>query len=114
MRGFLFFFVVLPFSIAIVVLAVANRGLVTFSLDPISAVPALSITAPLFVFLFATLALGVLAGGIAAWIGQGKWRRMARSERAYALRMQEEAKRSAARATALTAVPRLPASRDAA
>ena len=114
MRRFLFLFVVLPLSIVVIVLSVANRALVTFSLDPFSAVPALSVTAPLFVFLFATLALGVLVGGIAAWIGQGKWRRMARTERANALRMREEAERSAARAMALTTTPRLPPSRDAA
>jgi len=39
---------------------------------------------------------------------------MARSERAYVLRMREEAERSAARAMAPTTAPRLPPSRDAA
>jgi hypothetical protein len=49
------------------------------SFDPFSsAVPAYAATLPLFAILFAVLILGVLVGGIAAWIGQRKWRRAAR------------------------------------
>jgi len=83
-------FLVLPLTIIVIVLSVANRTSVTLSLDPISATPTLSLTAPLFFFLFAALALGILLGGIATWIGQGKWRRTARSERANASRLGRE------------------------
>ena len=32
----------------------------------------------MFALIFAVLIVGVLAGGIAAWLGQAKWRRKAR------------------------------------
>ncbi len=79
MRRFLVLFVLIPLAVAIVILSVANRGDVSLSLDPFSAAaPTLSVTAPLFVFLFGALALGVIIGGIAAWVRQGKWRRCPR------------------------------------
>ena len=59
--------------------AVANRQTVTVSFDPFSsASPAYAATLPLFVVIFVVLILGVMVGGIAAWIRQGKWRRAAR------------------------------------
>ena len=63
----------------IVAFAVANRQSVTISFDPFSsASPAYAATVPLFVLIFALLIVGVLVGGVAAWIRQGKWRRTAR------------------------------------
>ena len=44
----------------------------------LTASPAYAATLPLFVVIVAVLMLGVLIGGIAAWIRQSKWRRMAR------------------------------------
>jgi uncharacterized integral membrane protein len=71
--------VVVPLAILIIVFAVANRQSVTVSFDPFStAHPAYSATAPLFVLIFIVLILGVVVGGIAAWLRQGKWRRIAR------------------------------------
>jgi uncharacterized integral membrane protein len=71
--------VVVPLVVIIVAFAVANRQAVTVSFDPLSsAAPAYAATLPLFVLLFVVLILGVLVGGFAAWIGQGKWRRAAR------------------------------------
>jgi len=89
MRRFVTLLLVVPLTIAVIVISVANRAPVTFSFDPIGSPPALSLTAPLFFFLFATLALGILFGGIATWIGQRKWRRAARSERANTTRKLE-------------------------
>jgi len=115
MRRFVLLFVLLPLAIVIVVLSVANRGAVTFSLDPFdSTAPALSLTAPLFVILFTTLALGVFIGGIAAWLRQGKWRRLARAERANAERLRQEIERLRERAAALTPALPAPPARDAA
>jgi hypothetical protein len=49
------------------------------SFDPFSTTsPAYATTLPLFVLLFIVLILGVIIGGIAAWIRQSKWRRVAR------------------------------------
>jgi uncharacterized integral membrane protein len=71
--------IVVPLAAVIVAFAVANRQAVTISFDPFSAAsPAYAATLPLFVVIFVVLILGVLIGGIAAWIRQSKWRRMAR------------------------------------
>jgi len=71
--------IVVPLAAVIIAFAVANRQAVTVSFDPFSATaPAYAATLPLFVILFAVLILGVIIGGIAAWLGQGKWRRAAR------------------------------------
>ncbi len=71
--------VIVPLAIVIVAFAVANRQSVTIAFDPFSsASPAYAATVPLFVLIFALLILGVLVGGVAAWIRQGKWRRTAR------------------------------------
>lgn len=71
--------IIVPSAVIIVAFAVANRQAVTVSFDPFSsASPAYATTLPLFVLIFVLLILGVLVGGIAAWIGQAKWRRTAR------------------------------------
>jgi len=71
--------VVVPLLAVIVAFAVANRQTVTVSFDPFSsAAPAYAAILPLWVIIFAVLILGVLVGGAAAWIRQGKWRRSAR------------------------------------
>jgi uncharacterized integral membrane protein len=71
--------VVIPLAIVIVAFAVANRQAVTVSFDPFSAAnPAYAATVPLFVLIFILVMLGVIIGGFAAWLRQGKWRRSAR------------------------------------
>ncbi|HEX5212116.1 MAG TPA: LapA family protein [Pseudolabrys sp.] len=71
--------VIAPLAAVIIAFAVANRQTVTVSFDPFSsASPAYAATLPLFAAIFAVLILGVIVGGIAAWIRQSKWRRRAR------------------------------------
>ena len=71
--------IIVPLAIVIVAFAMANRQSVTISFDPFSSTsPAYAATVPLFVMIFALLILGVLVGGVAAWIRQAKWRRTAR------------------------------------
>jgi uncharacterized integral membrane protein len=71
--------IVVPLAVIIIAFAVANRQAVTVSFDPFSAAtPAYAMTLPLFALIFVLLIVGVLVGGIAAWIGQTKWRRTAR------------------------------------
>ncbi len=71
--------IVVPLAAVIIAFAVANRQTVTVSFDPFSSVdPAYAATLPLFAVILLVLILGVLVGGIAAWIGQAKWRRAAR------------------------------------
>lgn len=94
MRRFLILFVLLPLAVVAVALSVANREIIVLSLDPLGgASPRWSVELPLFILLFATLATGILLGGIATWIGQGKWRRAARSERANAARLRQDVER---------------------
>lgn len=94
MARFLKSLIFLPLAILLVVFAVANRHDVTFSLDPFSAQdPALAITAPMFWFLFAAVAVGVVIGGLTTWAKQGKYRKEARVKRREADRWHEEADR---------------------
>jgi hypothetical protein len=109
MRRFVTLFLVLPLTIVVVVLSVANRAEVTFSFDPIGTPPEYYLTRPLYFFLFAALALGILFGGIATWIGQKKWRQAARNERANASRLRQELER--VREPAATSTPTLPGPR---
>ena len=71
--------VLVPLAIVIIAFAVANRQLVTLSLDPFSADrPAAAVTLPLFALIIVLLILGVVVGGVAAWLRQSQWRRKAR------------------------------------
>ena len=67
--------VLVPLAVVIIAFAVANRRIVTVSFDPFSAgEPAASVTLPLFVLVILLLIVGVLIGGLASWLRQGKWR----------------------------------------
>ena len=71
--------ILIPLAIVIIAFAVANRQVVTVSLDPFSSEhPASSLTLPLFALILVLLIAGVVIGGVAAWLRQAKWRRVAR------------------------------------
>ena len=71
--------IVVPLAIVGVAFALANRQAVTGSFDPFSsASPAYAASLPLFVLIFVLVILGVVLGGIAAWLRQSAWRRTAR------------------------------------
>ena len=92
--------VLLPLAVVFVIFAVANRHIVVVSFDPFnSADPSLSIGLPLFLVIILSAIAGVVAGGAATWLKQGRWRRAAR---------RHEAEAAAARAE-LTAGRRMPA-----
>ncbi len=83
--------ILVPLAIIIIAFAVANRQEVTVSLDPFGAsAPAASLTLPLFALVILVLIIGVVIGGTAAWLRQGRWRRTAR-------RLEREAKEMIAR-----------------
>jgi uncharacterized integral membrane protein len=83
MRKFLSGLVLIPLAIILLVFAVANRQLVTLSLDPFNpSDPAISVRLPLFVLLIGVAVLGVIAGGLATWFRQRHWRRSARHSEA--------------------------------
>src|SRR5436309_1477922 len=85
--------VLVPLAVVLVAFAVANRGSVVVSFDPFDAShPAFALPVPLFALLLAALLLGVVIGGMAAWMRQGKWRRAARlaQSQAHALNAELE------------------------
>jgi uncharacterized integral membrane protein len=68
-----------PLGVVIVLFAVANRHGVTVSFDPFSSAdPAYTATVPLFILIFALLITGVVVGGVASWMRQARYRRLAR------------------------------------
>jgi len=74
-RTFLKALILVPVAVFLILFAVANRQWTGVSLDPFSsAPPALAIRLPLFLVILLALMLGVIVGGIAAWLGQRKWR----------------------------------------
>lgn len=81
-RKLLVWSILIPIALILVLFAVANREVVTVSFDPFdSAQPAFALRMPLFALIFVFLILGVLVGGIAAWLRQGRHRQTARSLR---------------------------------
>ena len=91
MRKFLTALVVIPLGVFFVIFAVANRHLVTVSFDPFNSVtPTVAVTLPLFVVIIVVAMLGVLAGGMASWFRQGKWRRAARQHEADAQKARSQ------------------------
>lgn len=85
--------IVVPLSLLLLALAVVNRKPVSLGLNPFDSTSGLSVEAPLFVFLLGAFALGLIAGGIATWLGQGKWRSQARKEAREASTLRRQADR---------------------
>src|SRR5262245_43059517 len=109
--------VLIPLAIVLIAFAVANRQTVTVSFDPFdTAEPAFSLALPLYVLILALVIAGVIIGGSAAWMRQGKWRSRARAAESQArdLRVEnDQFKRrdgsatGGARPTAVDHAPRL-------
>jgi hypothetical protein len=106
MRKFLAILILVPLGIVIVMFAVANRETITVSFDPFDRVnPAFALKTPLYALIFALVGLGVLVGGIAAWLRQQKWRSRAR-------RAEAEARDLRSRLDAAEPRRSIPAQRD--
>lgn len=89
----------LPLAIILIALAVANRGITAFTVDPFNpGNPALTIQVPLFFLLFAALAIGLVVGGAATWLRQGQYRKLARQRGLEAQAARDAAARELARA----------------
>ena len=83
MRKFFTAVVLIPLGLLFIVFAVANRHLVTVSLEPFNSTdPSVGFTLPLFVVIIAVAIAGVVAGGSATWFRQRRWRRAARQHEA--------------------------------
>jgi uncharacterized integral membrane protein len=89
--GLLFGFIAAVF---LVTLAVANRHAVRLVLDPFDPLdPVLALELPFYAYIFAMLIIGVVMGGLATWISQSRWRRLARERGRDAARWRAEAER---------------------
>ena len=92
MKSLLFYLVVVPIGILLIVLGVINRELVTVVLDPFSpADPTVAVKLPLYLLVFGAVVFGIVIGGAADWLRQGRHRRAARERGYEAQRWKEEA-----------------------
>lgn len=82
--------ILVPLAVILIALAVANREMVAFTIDPFNpGNPALTLTLPFFVFLFLALALGMIVGSLATWVKQGRYRKLARQRGAEAENLRQ-------------------------
>ena len=83
MRKFFSTLFAILLGLIFVIFAVANRHFVTVSFDPFNSTnPSVAASMPLFALIIAVAILGVIAGGMATWFGQRRWRRAARQHEA--------------------------------
>ncbi|MFI5011770.1 MAG: LapA family protein [Hyphomicrobiales bacterium] len=101
MRGFAKVIILVPLALLAVAFALGNRDTVKVSFDPFYGAPEYSFDTPLFVMVFASLILGVLLGGIATWIGQGRHRRAERMHRRDVERLRSDLDRLRASTSAV-------------
>lgn len=91
MRKIVNVLVIVPLALVLLAFAVANRQFVTVSFNPFDASDAaLALMLPLFVVIFVAAALGVIAGSLATWFGQRRWRRAARQNEAEAREARQQ------------------------
>ena len=91
MRKIVAVVLLIPLAVVAITLAVANRQTVVVSFDPFDqANPAFVLALPLFALILALVIAGVVIGGIAAWLRQGKWRRAARLAQAQARELRAD------------------------
>ncbi|PSC04078.1 DUF1049 domain-containing protein [Alsobacter soli] len=106
MKTFLKALVLVPLALVITLFAVANRQTVAVQLDPLGwSDQNLTLAAPLFLVLLLALALGVVVGGGAVWLGQARYRRAARVHAREAARTRAELERVREEAPASRALP---------
>ncbi len=91
--------IALPVAVILIVLSVANRGAVSITLDPFNpGNPALTYTAPLFLWVLGALLAGIIIGGLLIWFTQGRHRKLARKRKAEADALLTRAKQAEAKA----------------
>ncbi|WOC15812.1 lipopolysaccharide assembly protein LapA domain-containing protein [Pseudochrobactrum sp. MP213Fo] len=90
--------IALPLAVILIVLSVANRGAVSVTLDPFNpGNPALTYTAPLFIWVLGAFLIGIITGGLLVWFTQGRHRKLARTRKAEAETLLNRAKQAEAK-----------------
>ena len=93
-RKLVWFLILIPAAILAVALSVANRASVPLTFDPFTpGNPYLTINAPLFAFLFAALAIGLIFGSFVTWFAQGRHRTRASVAEAEVAKLRGELKK---------------------
>jgi uncharacterized integral membrane protein len=101
-RRFFWIIVMVPLAIIVIALSVANRNIVPFTIDPFTpGNPTLTFSAPLFMYLFASLAIGLVLGSVITWLAQGRYRANARraAVEVASLRKEAQAREAAIRSS---------------
>lgn len=82
----------IPVALIGVGFALANRHLVTLDFDPFKPdePTVVAFAAPLYLVVFVSIIFGVVLGGFASWLAQGRHRRAARYARNEASRLRDE------------------------
>ncbi|MGN7959646.1 lipopolysaccharide assembly protein LapA domain-containing protein [Brucella sp. 22210] len=94
--------ILVPLAVILIALSVANRATTILTVDPFNpGNPALSYSAPLFIWLFGALLVGVVIGSLVTWLTQGKHRRRARDRKLEATRLLERAEAAERRNTSV-------------
>ena len=107
LRAFIRLAILAPIAAAVIIFAIANRAPVTVSFDPVSReAPIFALAMPLYLLVLIAIGLGVVAGGLGAWLAQGRHRKAERAHRREAQALRGEAERLRA---ALAERPALPA-----
>lgn len=100
MMRFVFWLIVLPLAVLMALFGIANSETARLDLDPFP----YAIELPLFAVVLAAVFVGLVIGGVSAWIGQGQWRRQARGLNRRVRQLERELENARAR----TARPALP------
>ena len=80
MAKVLFWIVITPLAVVMVVFSVNNRSEVVLNLWPLGPLDFAAASVPLFAVVLAALLAGFLAGGFVAWVSAAKVRKRARAE----------------------------------
>ncbi len=75
----------------LLMMAVINRHDVKLVVNPADQSDVYNV--PVFLLIVSALIMGIVLGGVAGWINQGKWRRTARQRTQEAMRWKAEAER---------------------
>lgn len=95
-KRILTYLVLVPLAVVLVTLGVVNTQPVELVLDPFRPEsPAVSVSLPFYVYVFAAVVVGILVGSFTTWRSQAHWRREARRRTAEAQRWHGEADRLA-------------------
>ncbi len=89
-----FFWVVImfPIGVILVTLMVSNRHDVGFVYNPFAPREfAQKFEMPFFFYLLGALIIGTIIGGVATWLAQGRWRKVARTRSREAREMRRKA-----------------------